>query len=106
MYEKKAEDIKKHLQKALTAKEVTHAYLADYTVHLFIIVGQKTTHYLYIMNDKTNEIINQLNKFAIQPLNAAREEKRYYLDKHGIEKLDEEFDSFFYAKYGVRKKEP
>jgi hypothetical protein len=105
MYETKAKDVKKHLQNALSAKEVTHAYLVDYAVHLFIVVGQKTTHYLYIKNDKTNEIINQFNKFAIQPLNAANEERRYFLDKHGIQTVDEEFDSFFRSRYSVRNKE-
>jgi hypothetical protein len=104
MYETKAKDLKKHLEKALSAKEVTHAYLVDYAVHLFIVVGQKTTHYLYIKNDKTNEIIGQFNKFAIQPLNAANRERRYFLDKHGIQTVDEEFDSFFRSRYGVGNK--
>ena len=39
MYETKAKDVKKHLQNALSAKEVTHAYLVDYAVHLFIRCG-------------------------------------------------------------------
>ena len=100
MYETKAKDLKKYLEKALPAKEVTHAYLKDYAVHLFIVVGRNTTHYVYIRNDKTNEMINQLNNFAIQSLNAAHEEKRYYLDRNGIQMVDEEFDQFFRSRFG------
>jgi hypothetical protein len=99
MYETKAKELKEHLEKALSATEVTHAYLKDYAVHLFIVVGKKTTHYLYVKNDRTNEMIQQLNNFAIQPLNAAHEETRYYLDKNGIQIVDEEFDSFFRSRF-------
>lgn len=102
MYEFKAEDLKKHLQQALSAQEVTHAYLQEYEVHLFIIVGRNTSDYLYIKNDRTEEMISQINQFAIKPLKMANEEKRYYLDKEGIQIVDEEFDTFIRARQGSR----
>ncbi len=100
MYEFKAEDLKKHLEQMLSPAEVTHAYFEEYGVHLLIIYGRKTTDYLYIKNDRIEEMIDQINKFAIEPLKKASEEKRYYLDKKGIQIVDEEFDTFIRARQG------
>ncbi len=102
MYEIRGEDLKKYLQKALSAAEVTHAYLADYLVHLFIVIGKNTNHYLYIKDDKTPEIINQIDKYAVRPLNAADKEKRYFLDKDGLQIVDEDFDTFYRMRFGRR----
>jgi len=98
MDEMKVGKIKTHLQNVLTATEVTHAFLSDYNTHLFIIVTPKTTHYLYVKNGNINTIIDWINRYAIQILKPATEEKRYYLAEYGIDILTSDFDTFIRSK--------